>query len=86
MAADYRLTEHAGPDELARRLRDAHRRVRALAVPGAEKMRMARRLLTICDVAKRDLDHASARLAPFLEDLALLESRTSSGQNIASGD
>jgi hypothetical protein len=67
-------------------LRDAHRRVRALGAPQEERKRMTRRLLSICDLSKRDLQHAAARLSHFLEDLARLESDTPSGQNIAGGD
>jgi hypothetical protein len=63
MAADDRLED----DELARRLRDAHRRVRML--PAAEKERIARRYLTICDLAKRDPERAAARLEVFLASL-----------------
>ncbi|RJL25210.1 hypothetical protein D5H75_27255 [Bailinhaonella thermotolerans] len=54
---------------MARRLRDAHRRVRALPLPEEERARLHRRLLTICDVAKRDLDHAELRLRAFTKDL-----------------
>ncbi|MCG5214467.1 SCO5555 family protein [Streptosporangium soli] len=86
MAADDHLTEHANQDELARRLRDAHRRVRALLLPIEERHRLSRRLLAICDVSKRDLQHASGRLSTFLDDLSDLESDTPSGRNIAPGD
>ncbi|GAA1665731.1 hypothetical protein GCM10009733_074230 [Nonomuraea maheshkhaliensis] len=63
MAADDRLED----DELARRLREAHRRVRML--PAAEKDRIARRYLAICDVAKRDPERAAVRLEAFLASL-----------------
>ncbi|MGR6915034.1 hypothetical protein ACU635_12380 [[Actinomadura] parvosata] len=63
MAADDRLED----DELARRLRDAHRRVRML--PAADKERHARRYLSICDLAKRDPERAAARLDAFLTAL-----------------
>ncbi|MGI5287397.1 hypothetical protein ACQEVF_29240 [Nonomuraea polychroma] len=63
MAADDRLED----DELARRLREAHRRVRML--PASEKERLARRYLAICDLAKRDPERASARLEAFLSML-----------------
>ncbi|GAA0418123.1 hypothetical protein Acor_19910 [Acrocarpospora corrugata] len=67
MAADDRLTRSGGPeDELARRLRDTQRRVRTLAVPLNERARLAKRLLAICDVAKRDISHATARLDGFI--------------------
>ncbi|MEO3808554.1 hypothetical protein ABGB17_06100 [Sphaerisporangium sp. B11E5] len=70
MAADDRLTRPASPEEeLARRLRDAHRRVTAMPLPAAEKERFARRFVAICEVAKRDLDHARARLDAFMADL-----------------
>jgi hypothetical protein len=63
MAADDRLED----DELARGLREAHRRVRML--PAAEKERIARRYLAICDVAKRDPERAAVRLEAFLASL-----------------
>ncbi|GGO65113.1 hypothetical protein [Nonomuraea cavernae] len=63
MAADDRLED----DELARRLREAHRRVRLL--PAAEKERMGRRYLAICDLAKRDRERAATRLDAFLAAL-----------------
>ncbi|MBX6383061.1 MAG: hypothetical protein IRZ07_08805 [Microbispora sp.] len=86
MAADHRLSEPQTPDELlARRLRDAHRRVRALALPQEEQARLARRLLAICDVAKRDIAHAAARLDAFI---AYLDgtSDTPSKRNMTHGD
>ncbi|MEU4543889.1 hypothetical protein [Nonomuraea dietziae] len=63
MAADDRLED----DELARRLREAHRRVRML--PAADRERFSRRYLAICDLAKRDPDRAATRLEAFLTDL-----------------
>ncbi|GGS74781.1 hypothetical protein ACIBIZ_06895 [Nonomuraea spiralis] len=63
MAADDRLED----DQLARRLREAHRRVRLL--PAADKERAARRYLSICDLAKRDPERAAARLDAFLTAL-----------------
>ncbi|GAA4223557.1 hypothetical protein FHR32_001314 [Streptosporangium album] len=84
MAADDRLTR--SENELARRLRDAHRRVRSLRAPLAQRERLARRLLSICDVAKRDLGHAAGRLDLFLLDLDALVSDTPSAGNIAEGD
>ncbi|TDD26427.1 hypothetical protein [Nonomuraea diastatica] len=63
MAADDRLED----DELARRLREAHRRVRML--PAAGKERIARRYLSICDLAKRDPKRAALRLDSFLASL-----------------
>jgi hypothetical protein len=52
---------------LARRLRDAHRRV--AAVPALDRPRLTRQLLTITDLAKRDPGLACRRLEAFLEDL-----------------
>ncbi|MCW2878763.1 MAG: hypothetical protein JWQ95_2863 [Sphaerisporangium sp.] len=70
MAADDRLTDSASPEEeLARRLRVAYRRVAALRLPPEEKERFARRFVVICDLAKRNLDLARARLDAFLADL-----------------
>ncbi|MEU7830911.1 MULTISPECIES: hypothetical protein [unclassified Nonomuraea] len=63
MAADDRLED----DELARRLREAHRRVRML--PAAEKERLGRRYVAICDLAKRDPERAATRLDAFLATL-----------------
>jgi hypothetical protein len=57
-------------DELAERLAQAHRAVRALEVPAVEKARATRRLLAISDAAKHDLDRAAKRLDAFLLDLA----------------
>jgi hypothetical protein len=70
---------------LARRLRDAHRRVRLLAVPREERVRLTKRLLVICDVAKRDIYHANARLEAFLTELDAY-SDTPSERNMAAGD
>lgn len=52
---------------LARRLRDAHRRVAAL--PTAQRRRLTRQLLIITDLAKRDPQLAVHRLEVFLSDL-----------------
>ncbi|ACZ90671.1 MULTISPECIES: hypothetical protein [Streptosporangium] len=84
MAADDRLTR--SEDELAWRLREAHRRVRVLPVSLPQRERLSRRLLSICDVAKRDLSHAAGRLDLFLLDLDALVSDTPSAGNIAEGD
>lgn len=53
--------------ELARRLREAHRRVRPL--PPTTRRRLHRHLLTITDLAKRDPALAARRLETFLTDL-----------------
>ncbi|WP_327089878.1 hypothetical protein OIE66_04465 [Nonomuraea sp. NBC_01738] len=79
MAADDRLED----DELARRLREAHRRVRAL--PPADKARYARRYMTICDLAKHDPARAAARLDTFLEALDA-DSDTPRGHENTFGD
>ncbi|MEU4409544.1 hypothetical protein AB0F88_33955 [Streptosporangium sp. NPDC023963] len=84
MAADDRLT--SSEHELAWRLREAHRRVRSLPVPDEEKKRLARRLLAICDLAKRDLEHAAGRLDLFLLSIDVVVSDTPSTGNIAEGD
>jgi hypothetical protein len=64
MAADDRVEHDLDRDPLARRLREAHRRVRLL--PAAEKDRLGRRYLAICDLAKRDPERAAERLEAFL--------------------
>ena len=55
--------------ELARRLRDAHRRVASLDVDEDEKRRVATRLIALTDASKRDVVRASARLDLLLADL-----------------
>ncbi|GIH92436.1 hypothetical protein ACFFMN_04225 [Planobispora siamensis] len=84
MAADDRLTR--SEEDLARRLREAHRRVRMLPVAPEVKQRLYRRLLSICDLSKRDLEHAATRLESFLMDADDLVSNTRSAGNIAEGD
>ncbi len=54
---------------LAVRLRDAHRRVASLDLPGDEKVRLATRLIAMTDASKRDLVRASQRLDLLLADL-----------------
>lgn len=86
MVADDRLNEIRTQDDLlARRLRDTFRRVGALAVPEDERSRLTRRLLAICDIAKRDISHAAARLDAFV---AYLDgtSDTPTRRNMAPGD
>ncbi|GAA3123896.1 hypothetical protein GCM10010466_13440 [Planomonospora alba] len=84
MAADDDLTR--SEQELARRLREAHRRVRALPASPEVRQRLARRLLAICDAAKHDVRHAASRLELFLISLDDLVSDTGSAGNIAEGD
>ena len=55
--------------ELARRLREAHRRVASLDVDEDEKRRTAMRLIALTDASKRDVARASARLDLLLADL-----------------
>ncbi len=57
------------PDELAVRLRDAHRRIASLDAPPAVKERVARRLIALADTSKHDAARASVRLDALLEDL-----------------
>ncbi len=54
---------------LARRLRDAHRRVGGLDLPDGQKMRVAQRLIALTDASKHDVVRASARLDRLLADL-----------------
>jgi len=55
--------------ELARRLREAHRRVASLEGTDEEKRRLASRLIALTDASKRDVARASARLDLLLADL-----------------
>ena len=55
--------------ELATRLRDAHRRLASADLPEREKARVARRLIALSDVAKTDIPRAAARLDRVLADL-----------------
>ena len=55
--------------ELARRLRDAHRRVAWLPVDRDEKACTAACLIALTDVSKHDVSRASARLDLLLADL-----------------
>lgn len=54
---------------LAERLRDVHRRVRALDLDQDEKARITARLIALTDASKRDVVRASARLDLLLADL-----------------
>ena len=54
---------------LATRLREAHRRVRALDAPQAARERVARRLIALTDASKVDAARASVRLDRLLADL-----------------
>jgi hypothetical protein len=54
---------------VARRLKDAHARVRALDVSDAERAALTRSLLIVTETAKRDLPEAARRLARFVADL-----------------
>ncbi len=54
---------------LSVRLRDAHRRVALLDVPGDEKTCVAARLIELTDASKRDLGRASHRLDLLLAEL-----------------
>ncbi|GLX02605.1 hypothetical protein [Microtetraspora sp. NBRC 16547] len=86
MAADNCLNGfQLEDDRLARGLRDAHRRVRALDVSLEERTRLTHRLLAICNVAKQDIEHATARLDAFIAYLDGV-SDTPSGRNAAAGD
>ena len=55
--------------ELAKRLRDAHRRVASMDAPEDQKGRLTRRLIALTDASKRDAGRASARLDALLADL-----------------
>ncbi|WP_214409598.1 hypothetical protein [Sphaerisporangium fuscum] len=86
MAADDGLTGPTSPEEeLARRLRDTYRRIAAARLSPEDKERVTRRFVAICDLAKRDLDHACSRLDAFLADLGD-DFDTPSRRDIAEGD
>ena len=55
--------------ELARRLRDAHRRVAQLEGNDDEKACVTGRLIALTDASKHDVGRASARLDHLLADL-----------------
>ena len=56
-------------DDLAARLRDAHRRIASSELSQDERATAARRLIALSDTAKVDLASASQRLDRLLEDL-----------------
>ena len=56
-------------DDLARRLREAHRRVATLDADDETKQRVVRRLIAVTDASKHDLARASRRLEDLLADL-----------------
>ncbi|WP_431782987.1 hypothetical protein [Streptomyces chumphonensis] len=64
-----------GDDELALyglvadRLKEAHRKVRALQVPEGEREALTRKLLVITAAAKHDLASAAQRLERLMEEI-----------------
>lgn len=56
-------------DDLSRRLREAHQRVRSLDTDDETKGVVVRRLIAITNASKHDLDTASKRLDALIEDL-----------------
>ncbi|MBB1245400.1 hypothetical protein GL263_17775 [Streptomyces durbertensis] len=56
-------------EAVAARLKEAHRRVRALHVPESERAVLARRLLAITAASKQDLAAAARRLDRLMEEL-----------------
>jgi len=54
---------------LAKRLRDAHRRVASMDAPEDQRARLTRRLIALTDASKRDAGRASARLDALVADL-----------------
>lgn len=56
-------------DLVAARLKEAHRRVRALPVSDEERRAVFRRLLVITAAAKQDLSGAARRLERLMEDV-----------------
>ncbi len=66
------LDEHRQYEEFAARLREAHSRVRGL--PGdVAKEALARRLIAIADLAKRNVPRAARRLERLLTELETRE-------------
>ncbi|KWW99628.1 hypothetical protein C3Y87_10330 [Carbonactinospora thermoautotrophica] len=60
-------------EEFAARLREAHRRVRALPGDEAAKEALGRRLIAIANLAKRDVPRAARRLERLLTDVETRE-------------
>lgn len=67
MAAEDGLTDWLPYGAVARRLRDAHRRVAAL--PADVRPEATHRLIKITDLAKRDLARAAEKLDAFVAEL-----------------
>ena len=63
------MDEVAQAAQLADRLLEAHRRVRALPAGPEARQRVARRLVAISDAAKHDVARAAARLEVLLGEL-----------------
>jgi hypothetical protein len=55
--------------DLSRRLRDAHRRVRAIDADDETRADVVRRLIAITNASKHDLSRASQRLDSLVADL-----------------
>ncbi|UGY93796.1 hypothetical protein [Streptomyces gobiensis] len=56
-------------DQVAARLKEAHRKVRTLQVPESERVALNRKLLTITAASKQDLATAARRLDRLMEDI-----------------
>lgn len=67
MASEDRLSDWLPYGIVARRLRDAHRRVAAL--PSDVRPEATHRLIKITDLAKRDLPRAAEKLDAFMAEL-----------------
>ncbi len=59
----------AAAEQLAERLKQAHRRVRELPLPPEDKQRVTQRLLALTDASKHDVGRAALRLDRLLADL-----------------
>jgi hypothetical protein len=59
----------AAAEELAVRLKAAHKRVRDLPFEPEDKARVAKRLLALTDASKHDVARAALRLDKLLADL-----------------
>jgi hypothetical protein len=65
------LRELSGYARLAQRLKEAHKALRVLDLPAAERAELTRRLLVITAASRHDQGDAMRRLELFLDALVL---------------